>query len=106
MRELLQLQIKSSVLFCFVFVTPEGFTKMVANKGLEKAKAYLNQVPSDQRLYIPSEGSMWCKLQVNTFRMHLLTSSGNFMLQVVYTYTQDQYIQSGPTSIIISASMK
>ena len=26
------------------------------NEGLEKARAYLNQVPRDQRLYIPSEG--------------------------------------------------
>jgi len=33
--------------FCFVFVTPEGFTRVVANKGLEKARAYLNQVPGD-----------------------------------------------------------
>ena len=33
---------KLIVQFCFVFVTPEGFTKMVANKGLEKARAYLN----------------------------------------------------------------
>ena len=32
-------------LFLFVFVTPEGFTTVVANKGLEKARAYLNQVP-------------------------------------------------------------
>jgi len=29
---------------------------MVANEGLEKARAYLNQVPQDQCLYIPSEG--------------------------------------------------
>ena len=40
----------------FVFATPEGFTTAVANEGLEKARAYLNQVPWDQRLYIPSEG--------------------------------------------------
>ena len=30
-----------------VFVTPEGFITTVANKGLEKARAYLNQVPGD-----------------------------------------------------------
>jgi len=35
---------------------PEGFTTAVANEGLEKARAYLNQVPQDRRLYIPSEG--------------------------------------------------
>ena len=40
----------------FVIVTPEGFTTVVANEGLEKARAYLNQVPQDRRLYIPSEG--------------------------------------------------
>ena len=40
----------------FVVVTPEGFTTVVANEGLEKARAYLNQVPRDRRLYIPSEG--------------------------------------------------
>jgi len=27
------------------FITPEGFTTTVANEGLEKARAYLNQVP-------------------------------------------------------------
>jgi len=32
-------------LVCFVFVAPEGFTTMVANEGLEKARAYSNQVP-------------------------------------------------------------
>jgi len=40
---------------CF-FVTPEGFTTVVANEGLEKARAYLNQGPRDRRLYIPSKG--------------------------------------------------
>ena len=29
---------------------------MVANKGLENARAYLNQVPLDQRLNVPPEG--------------------------------------------------
>jgi len=44
------------VLLClFCFVTPERFTTMVANEGLEKAITCLNQVPWDQRLYIPSE---------------------------------------------------
>jgi len=38
------------------FVTPEGFTTAVADEGLEKARAYLNQVPWDQWLYIPSGG--------------------------------------------------
>ena len=42
--------------FILFFVTPEGFTTVVANEGLEKARAYLNQVPRDRRLYIPSEG--------------------------------------------------
>jgi len=38
----------------FVFVTPEGFTTVVDNEGLEKARAYLNQVPRDRRLYMTS----------------------------------------------------
>jgi len=29
---------------------------MVANEGLEKARAYLNQVPQNQRLNVFSEG--------------------------------------------------
>jgi len=37
----------SFVLVLFDFVTPEGFTQMVANKGLEIVKAYLNLVPQD-----------------------------------------------------------
>ena len=49
------LQTLAKCFVCFVFVTPEGFTTVVANEGLEKA-AYLNQVPRDRRLYIPSEG--------------------------------------------------
>jgi len=43
------------VCFCFVFCYPEGFTTVVANMGLEKARAYLNQIPQDRQLYIPSE---------------------------------------------------
>jgi len=31
--------------FVFVFVTPEGFTTMVATEGLEKARAYLTKSP-------------------------------------------------------------
>ena len=31
----------------FVFITPEGFTTMVAKEGLDKARAYLNKVPRD-----------------------------------------------------------
>ena len=38
-----------SVMTLFLFVLflfpPEGFTTVVANKGLEKARAYLHQVP-------------------------------------------------------------
>ena len=34
-----------AVLPCFNCITPEGFTTMVTNKGLEKARAYLNQIP-------------------------------------------------------------
>jgi len=34
-------------LVLFDFVTPEGFTQMVANEGLEMVRAYLNQVPQD-----------------------------------------------------------
>ena len=40
----------------FVFVTPEVFTIMVANQGLEKAGAYLNRVPWDRQLNVPPEG--------------------------------------------------
>ena len=65
-------------LFClFVFVTREGFTTVAANEGLEKARAYLNQVPQDRRLYIPSEGCgvnfRWKLLQ--TTPTHLLGQS-------------------------------
>ena len=38
------------------FFYPEGFTILVTNEDLEKARAYLNQIPRDQRLYIPSKG--------------------------------------------------
>ena len=55
--------------FCFVFVTPERFTTMVANSDLEKARGYLNQVPWDQQLYIPSE-KCGGKLQVKTLSEH------------------------------------
>jgi len=36
----------------FFFVTPDhdGFTGVVANEGLEKARAYLNQVPGPTAL--------------------------------------------------------
>jgi len=45
----------------------------VANEGLEKARAYLNQVPQGQRLYIPSEGC-----GVNFRWKHLQTTSTHF----------------------------
>ena len=54
----------------FVFVTPEGFTTMVGNKGLEKARAYLNQVHLDRRLYLYLLQRMRCKLQVKTPEEH------------------------------------
>ena len=41
------------VCFSFVFITIEGFTTVVANGGLEKARAYLNQVPWDRWLNVP-----------------------------------------------------
>ena len=47
-----RMQIIGIFVFLFLF-TPEGFTTMVANKGLEKARAYLNMV---HLLYIPSKG--------------------------------------------------
>jgi len=35
------------ICFCFVFITPEGFTTMVANEDLERARTYmhLDQAP-------------------------------------------------------------
>ena len=60
----------------FVFVTPGGFTTVVANEGLEKARAYLNQVPRDRRLYIPSEGC-----GVNFRWKHLKTTPTHFFGQ-------------------------
>ena len=60
-------------LFLF-FVTPEGFTTVVANEGLEKARAYLNQVPRDRRLYIPSKGC-----GVNFRWKHLQTTPTHFL---------------------------
>ena len=53
------------VCFCFVFVTTEGFTTVVANKGLEKARAYLNQVPQGLTALHPLQ-RMQCKHQVET----------------------------------------
>ena len=36
------------LVFCYLLtVTPEGFITVVANEDLEKARAYLNQVPWD-----------------------------------------------------------
>jgi len=43
-------------IYTLFFVTPEKFTIMVANEGLEKARAYLKQVLQDRQLYILSEG--------------------------------------------------
>jgi len=62
-------------LFLF-FVTPEGFTTVVANEGLEKARAYLNQVRRDRRLFIPSEGC-----GVNFRCKHLQTTPTHFFGQ-------------------------
>ena len=54
--------------FFWIFVTPEGFSTVVANKGLEKARAYLNLFkpgpPGPTALH-----PLWrmrCKLQVET----------------------------------------
>ena len=38
------------------FVIPVRFTTMMANNGLEKARAYLNQVPQDSSLMSPLKG--------------------------------------------------
>ena len=50
--------------FFFVFATPEGFTTVVANEGLEKAKAFLYQ-PFYATALHPLR-RMRCKLQVET----------------------------------------
>ena len=63
-------------LFLLVFVTPKGFTTVVANEGLEKARDYLTQVTRDQRLYIPSEGC-----GVNFRWKHLQTTPTHFFRQ-------------------------
>ena len=59
--------------FDLIWITPDGFTTVVANEGLEKARAYLNQVPQDRRLYIPSEGC-----GVNFRWEHLQTTPTHF----------------------------
>jgi len=58
----------------------KGFTTVVANEGLEKARAYINQVPRDRRLYIPSEGC-----SINFRWKHLQTAPVYFII-----YTQDE----------------
>ena len=42
--------------FLVFIITPKGFTTLVANEGLEKARAYLNQVPQDWWLNVSSKG--------------------------------------------------
>jgi len=60
--------------FFWIWITPEGFTTVVANEGLEKARAYLNQVPRDRRLYIPFEGC-----GINFRWKHLQTTPTHFL---------------------------
>jgi len=50
---------------CCVSECPEGFTTVVANEDLEKARAYLNQVPLRLTALHPLQ-RMRCKLQVET----------------------------------------
>jgi len=47
-----------SFFVCFVFVSPEGFTKVVTNGGLEKARAYLNQVPETDGFTSPPKDAV------------------------------------------------
>ena len=56
-----------------IWIASEGFTTVVANEGLEKARAYLNQVPQYRRLYIPSE-----RCGVNFRWKHLQTTPTHF----------------------------
>ena len=42
----------------FFLVTPEGFTTVVANEGLEKARAYLNQVPGTDGFTSPPKDAV------------------------------------------------
>ena len=48
----------SLFLFFLFFVTPEGFTTVVANEGLEKARAYLNKVPWDDGFTSPPKDAV------------------------------------------------
>ena len=63
------------VVFFWFVVTPEGFTTVVANEGLEKARLYLTHC-QDRRLYIPSEGC-----GVNFRWKHLQTTPTHFFGQ-------------------------
>ena len=38
-------QVMFYLFICFIFLTPGGFTTMVANEGLEKERAYLKPGP-------------------------------------------------------------
>ena len=52
--------------FCLLFfVTPEGFTTVVANEGLEKERAYFKPGPLGPMALHPLR-RMQCKLQVET----------------------------------------
>jgi len=47
----------------------------VANEGLEKARAYLNQVPRTDGFTFPPKDAVYTSGE-NTFRPHLLTFLG------------------------------
>ena len=41
---------------CLFVIAHKGFTTMVANEAWRRQSLYLNQVPRDRRLNVPSEG--------------------------------------------------
>jgi len=68
---------------CSFVVTPEGVTIPVANKGLEKARAYLNQIPRNRQLNVPSKGhegnpppQVWVRAEYTLKRKKIPVASG------------------------------
>jgi len=64
-RESTKPESRQMIWFELIWITPEGFSILVANQGLEKARAYLNQVPPGPTALHPLR-RMRCKLQVET----------------------------------------
>ena len=91
---------RAGFFFFFCFCSSEGVNLpqwwLTSNEGLGKTRAYLNQVPQDWRLYLPSE-----ECGVNFMWKHLQNTPTHFLVIISHQWLVYKCIMKLITSVVM-----